>query len=88
MPPEPAEIEEDQAMIANLLNALFGCRHKRLTRPITAVHKPGTQAEDTYVTCLDCGRRFHYDTAALRIGAPIAVPPAAYGPLSRPYQVQ
>ena len=75
-------------MIENILNALFGCRHKQLTRPMTAVHKPGTQPGETYVVCLDCGRRFQYDDAALRVGAPMPVPPASYRPLSSPYQVQ
>ena len=39
-------------MIENVLNVLFGCRHKLLTRPITPVHKPGTPAPDAYVACL------------------------------------
>ena len=44
-----------------MLNLLFGCRHRRITRPITDVHKPGTPSGGTYVTCLECGRRFPYD---------------------------
>lgn len=75
-------------MIENILNALLRCRHRRLTRPITAVHKPGTQAGDTYVACLDCGRRFQYDATVLRIGAPLPAPPAPYRPLSAPFQLQ
>ena len=75
-------------MIENILNALFRCRHKRLTRPITAVHKPGTRPEATYVACLDCGRRLHYDAVALRVGAPMPVPPVEYRPLSSQFQVQ
>ncbi len=75
-------------MIENMLNALFGCRHKRLTRPITPVHKPGTPPGDSYVACLDCGRRLQYDVKALRVGAPIPVPPASYRPLSSPFQIQ
>lgn len=47
---------------------LFGCRHKRLTRPITPAHKPGTKAGAAYVACLDCGRQFHYDTQNLTMG--------------------
>ncbi len=54
-----------------ILNFLFGCRHKQLTRPITPVHKPGSQPEKTYVACLECGRQFYYDLTAMRIGTPL-----------------
>lgn len=74
-------------MIENMINALFGCRHKRLTRPITPVHKPGTPGF-SYVACLDCGRQFEYDTKELRIGSLMPVPRASYRPLSSPFQVQ
>jgi hypothetical protein len=45
---------------------LWGCRHRKTTRPITlpaedaAGRKPGAMA-DTYVACLDCGRHLAYD---------------------------
>jgi hypothetical protein len=52
-------------MIA-MLNLLFGCRHRPITRPMTPVHKPGTSAE-TYVVCLECGKRFPYDVANMCI---------------------
>jgi hypothetical protein len=55
-------------MIDAMLNLLYGCRHRRLTRPITPVHKPGTQRGDTYVACLECGKQFHYDLDNMRIG--------------------
>jgi hypothetical protein len=58
-------------MIDTMLNMLCGCRHKRITRPITPFHKPGTQAGDTYVACLECGRQFHYDLDNMRIGKPM-----------------
>ncbi len=47
-----------------VLNFSF-CRHKRMTSPFTSrggTGKPGA----THVTCLDCGRRFEYDLAAMR----------------------
>ena len=57
-------------MIAATLNLLFGCRHRSLTRPITAVHRPGTPSGETYVACLDCGKRFTYDAAKMCIVMP------------------
>jgi hypothetical protein len=62
-------------MISTMLNLLFGCRHKRITRPITPVHKPGTHPDDTYVACLECGRQFHYDATTMCLWKP------GYGPL-------
>ncbi len=85
---KPAHIEVGQAMIENVLNVLFGCRHRQLTRPITPVHKPGTRAGDTYVACLECGRRFQYDAKELRLGAPLPAAQASYSPLASPFQVQ
>lgn len=64
-------------MIRGMVNLLFGCRHKRVTRPITPVHKVGQSAGSTYVACLDCGRQLHYDLTAMRIGKPIPPPETA-----------
>ena len=75
-------------MIDAMLNLLFGCRHKRITRPITPVHKPGIEPEHTYVACLDCGRQFHYDLKAMRVGTPMRVPAASYRPVGGPFQSQ
>jgi len=58
-------------MISTMLNLLFGCRHKRVTRPITPVHKPGTRPTQTYVACLECGRQFHYDLQTMKMGTAI-----------------
>lgn len=58
-------------MVSTVLNLLFGCRHRRLTRPITPAHKPGTRAQSAYVACLECGRQFHYDVHNMRIGQPV-----------------
>ena len=54
-----------------ILNFLFGCRHKQITRPITPVHKPGTRSAGTYVACLECGTQFHYDLDNMRVGTPM-----------------
>jgi hypothetical protein len=53
-------------MIA-MLNLLFGCRHRPITRPMTPFHKPGTPAGQTYVVCLECGKRFQYDLVNMRV---------------------
>ena len=55
------------SMIDAMLNLLIGCRHRRVTRPITPAHKPGTPAGETYVACLECGKQFQYDLANMCI---------------------
>ena len=59
-------------MIDSLLNTLFRCPHRRLTRPVTPVNKHGEPHGDTYVVCLDCGKQFSYDLKQMRIGKPLA----------------
>jgi hypothetical protein len=59
-------------MIDTLLNLLFRCNHKRLTRPVTPVSRAGEPHGTTYVVCLDCGKQFSYDVKEMRIGKPIA----------------
>ncbi len=63
-------------MIESMLNLLLRCRHRRMTRPITPVHRPSAPHPGTYVACLDCGKRFQYDVANMRIGAPLPISPA------------
>ena len=58
-------------MIDTLLNLLFRCSHRRLTRPLTAVSKKGVPHSETYVVCLDCGKQFQYDLREMRIGKAI-----------------
>jgi hypothetical protein len=65
-------------MVAMIMNLFFGCRHRQITRPITPVHKPGTEAEDTYVACLECGERFHYDVNVMRVGEAMPRPRVTY----------
>ncbi len=43
-----------------LIEKLFGCKHKNKTRPITLNHA------QTYVVCLDCGKEFGYDLLKMR----------------------
>ena len=52
-----------------LLEWLFGCRHRRLSFPLTMRPNRRPQAgklTGTYVTCLDCGREFPYDWQAMK----------------------
>jgi hypothetical protein len=51
-------------MLQGILNMVFRCGHRHLTRPITP--RGGGQA---YVACLDCGRQLQYDLETMRIGA-------------------
>ena len=55
-------------MIDTVLNLLFRCAHRRLTRPVTPVSKVGVPNGDTYVVCLDCGKQFPYDLKEMKIG--------------------
>ncbi len=66
-------------MVARVFSLLFGCRHKRLTRPITPARKPAAQTGTAYVACLDCGKHFHYDVQNMRMGAQIHVADAGKG---------
>lgn len=61
-------------MVGKMLNLLFGCRHRRVTRPITPARKPRSEPDSAYVACLDCGKRFHYDVENMRMGAQIRGP--------------
>jgi hypothetical protein len=60
-------------MIDSVLNLIFRCRHRRLTRPVAAVTKPGQPHGPSYVVCLDCGKHFSYDLNEMRMGK--AIPP-------------
>ena len=48
-------------MIDTLLNLLFRCSHRRLTRPVAPITKAGEPHSQSYVVCLDCGKQFEYD---------------------------
>ena len=55
-------------MIDSILNLLFRCRHRRLSRPISPAVKAGTPRNQAYVVCLDCGKKFGYDLERMRMG--------------------
>jgi hypothetical protein len=57
-------------MLASLVDALFGCAHKRYSFPITArrgQRSPAASVTGTYVVCLDCGREFPYDWSEMKV---------------------
>jgi DNA-directed RNA polymerase subunit RPC12/RpoP len=58
-------------MIDSVLNLLFRCPHRRLTRPVTPVSKVGVPHGQSYVVCLECGKQFAYDLEEMRIGRPL-----------------
>jgi hypothetical protein len=62
-------------MIDTVLNLLFRCPHRRLTRPVTPPAKGGLPHGSAYVVCLDCGKHFAYDTKEMRIGKAIESSP-------------
>src|SRR6476620_9556726 len=55
-------------MIDTVLNLLFRCAHRRLTRPFAPITKAGQPYSQSYVVCLDCGKQFEYDLNEMRIG--------------------
>ena len=58
-------------MIDTVLNLLFRCSHRRLTRPLAPITKPGRPQSQSYVVCLDCGKQFEYDLNEMRMGKAI-----------------
>jgi hypothetical protein len=68
-------------MLQALLNALFGCSHRRTSFPLTPVrrsasHSASAAGNGTYVVCLDCGKEFAYNWSDMRLGEPMEVSPA------------
>jgi hypothetical protein len=55
-------------VIDNLMNLLFRCPHRRLTRPVAPITHAGQPHSQSYVVCLDCGKQFEYDLNEMRIG--------------------
>ena len=55
-------------VIDTVLNLLFGCAHRHLTRPFTSLGKEGVPHRETYVVCLDCTKQFAYDLNEMQIG--------------------
>ena len=58
-------------MLQRILNAMFGCAHKRTTFPQTP--RGDVTLMRTRVVCLDCGKEFRYDWASMRRGGSLYV---------------
>jgi hypothetical protein len=54
-------------MLSRLFNLLFGCSHRRISRPVTPT-KQSTGPRDTYVVCFECGKHIAYDLKAMKLG--------------------
>ena len=65
----PAEAPWKAAMIDSLVNLLFGCRHRRMSLPMSPRSEPGAPAGDAFTVCLDCGKRIAYDLKRMRVKA-------------------
>jgi len=67
-------------MLQSLMNAFFGCSHRRTTFPMTPMRKNGgfpaatLVRNGTYVVCLDCGQELPYDWDEMRIGKRVSGP--------------
>jgi len=46
--------ERRRHSLGDIINRLFGCRHRALSRPFT-------HDRQTYLSCLDCGMRRDFD---------------------------
>ena len=68
-------------MFSSLLNAMFGCSHRRTTFPITPARRTQMSADTarrgTYVVCLDCGKEFDYSWKDMKI-SDVAMKAAAH----------
>jgi hypothetical protein len=55
-----------------LLATLFGCWHKRLSRPFMSVN---SRSKAEYRACLDCGARKKFDSDSLKTYGSFYYPP-------------
>ena len=61
-----------------VLDALFGCHHRRTSFPMTPLEKSegartATVKGAMYVVCLDCGKKISYDWDQMRTGKRVTV---------------
>ncbi len=64
-----------------ILDALFGCSHRRTTFPLTPARRVGNKyplassavRHGMYVVCLDCGKELAYDWEKMQVGEPVPV---------------
>ena len=68
-----AEAEVSLGTRIGLVGKLFGCWHKRLSRPFT--QNGGRKV--SYRACLECGARRKFDTDSFKTSGPFYYPPKA-----------
>ncbi len=75
-------------MMTSLLNAFFGCSHRRTSFPLTPARRSGIpqgvqeNRGKTYVTCLDCGKEFDYNWDKMRVGSEKSGMPPVIAPVT------
>ena len=62
--------EEHSGRKIGFVGRIFGCWHKRLTRPITS-------ERTTYQSCLECGARKRFDARTFRSSGAFYYPPTS-----------
>jgi hypothetical protein len=65
--PISARRPDDGIKKIGFLGTLFGCWHRRLTRPIS-------DKDSTYQTCVECGARRQFDTDSFTSTGPFYYP--------------
>ncbi len=55
--------------MANLIDRLFGCPHRKTTFPMTIARNSANaqHSQTTYIVCLDCGEEFSYDWNQMKL---------------------
>lgn len=61
--------EETVGQKIGIVGKIFGCWHKRISRPFTT-------KESSYRTCLDCGARRKFNPENLKTSGPFYFPPS------------
>ena len=61
--------EETVGRKIGIVGKIFGCWHKRISRPFTT-------KESSYRTCLDCGARRKFNPENLKTSGPFYFPPS------------
>jgi hypothetical protein len=58
--------------MGGLSSYLLGCNHRNTSRPFTTRKKSGASGEqrtvsETYIVCLDCGKKFPYSWEEMKV---------------------
>ncbi len=73
-------------MLANVVDALFGCWHRNYTFPRSirrGERSTVSSVTGTYVVCLDCGKELPYDWNSMKV---VSVPQEPSGRLVKPVE--